>query len=366
MIPFFVADRPASLSILKGVLLRHPNTRVGIMTHVFTSKNLHRIFAEFPFQPGLLHEDEKLVRNESVLAESLVKMTDSGIFSKDGCTIDYDELFCRYEEIRTDYGIIIDVFRDAMATLKSAERALRAYDGKRKRRSFKLVAVAQGNNIEEYLECFRKLRENFEYIAIGGLLRKRENTARYVYVRNKDLLRTVLESIRKEFNPPWIFALGCYHPSRHQAFEHLGVWGSDYKGWIFQYQHKRDLVHQLTSSLSHIGPSEEVSQRFAGLITLTNNKRSKLLSKERQWRTATDKRKKRDFWKRIGGLRKELRELHDELLDEGQNLARRNHLPREHRDALRQLARLVSQNEQRLRFAQTRRYIEEHVYAHLE
>ena len=132
IIPFFVADRPASFLILKGVLLKYPHIKVGIMTHAFTSKNVWQIFKKFPKELPLLYEDKSLSLNEDLLSSSLVKMTDSGIFSKNGCTIEYEELFERYNIMETDFGVMIDVLRDAKATLKSAEKALRIYEKNKK------------------------------------------------------------------------------------------------------------------------------------------------------------------------------------------------------------------------------------------
>jgi hypothetical protein len=42
LIPFFVADRPASLHILRGVMLKYPRIKVGIMTHAFTTQNFSK------------------------------------------------------------------------------------------------------------------------------------------------------------------------------------------------------------------------------------------------------------------------------------------------------------------------------------
>ena len=151
VIPFFVVDRPASLLILKGIFLKYSNIKVGLMSHAFVSKNFQNIFKEFPYNIPLLYEDETLNKNEDILAEHLIKMCDSGVFSKNGCYIDYEELFNIYEKMSVDYGIMIDALKDSRATIESAERALRAYN-KRKYR-FKLVAVAQGREIDEYLEC---------------------------------------------------------------------------------------------------------------------------------------------------------------------------------------------------------------------
>lgn len=48
LIPFFVADRPISLSIIKGVTLPKA-AKVGIMTHAFTSKRFKLHYMNYPF-----------------------------------------------------------------------------------------------------------------------------------------------------------------------------------------------------------------------------------------------------------------------------------------------------------------------------
>lgn len=366
VIPFFVADRPVSLSILKGVLLKYPFIKVGVITHAFTSRNLWRIFNEFPFEPPLLYEDEQLEKNETLLAECLIKMTDSGIFGKNGCTIDYDELFSRYDRMGTHFGIMIDVFRDGNATLKSADQALRVYNKNRKKHSFKLVAVAQGNHLEEYLECYRKLRKDFEFIAVGGLLKKRENTARYVHVRDENLLYDVLEAIRKEFNPKWLFALGCYHPLRHKKFEQLGVWGSDYKGWIFQYKQKTHIVKKISSQLALVESETEPNNRLSRIISKIDGVESHLAKEESKWRGTREKMLKKYHFTRIKKLRSESENLYQTLMREIELLAKRNHLPTFYKEKLKHLSDIIARDEQELRFAQVREYIEKNVYAQLQ
>jgi hypothetical protein len=139
---------------------------------------------------------------------------------------------------------MIDVFRDCDATLKSACRALKEYKSKQHR--FELVGVAQGKTVSEYIRCYKKLQKmGYTKIALGGLLRKRKNTVRYAHVRGgKTVLEKLLKEVREEFDPDWMFVLGAFHPKRVELFQKYGVWGSDCKGWIFNYL-KRDEVLKL-------------------------------------------------------------------------------------------------------------------------
>ncbi|MCK5022307.1 MAG: hypothetical protein KAR54_03610 [Candidatus Pacebacteria bacterium] len=141
--------------------------------------------------------------------------------------------------MKVDYGIIIDYLKDKTRTMESAELALDAYN--KKKWSFKLIGVAQGNSIKEYVECYKSLKDcGFEHIAVGGLLEKRENTARYVQIRDETFMYEVLKSIREIDLEGWLFVLGSYAPSRHYNFLNIGIQGSDYKGWIFQYKKRHE------------------------------------------------------------------------------------------------------------------------------
>ncbi|WP_456421969.1 hypothetical protein [Thermococcus sp.] len=132
--------------------------------------------------------------------------------------------------------IIKDVLHDMDATLKSAEDAINVHEDNGFKKKFKLIGVAQGNNVDEYKKCYGMLRDmGYKYIAIGGLLGRRQNS-KYVYLRNGNgHLKEVVETITNEYSPKWLFVLGVYHPNRHELLDNLGVWGADYKGWLFHY-----------------------------------------------------------------------------------------------------------------------------------
>jgi hypothetical protein len=366
LIPFFVADRPASLQILKGIFLKYPATRVGIMTHAFTSKNLWRIFDKFPYDVPLLYEDMNLLKNQDLLSEHLIKMTDSGIFCKKGCTIEYEDLFTRYNEMGSDFGIMIDVFRDSKATIKSARRALSVYGKNKKKYRFKLVAVAQGNTLDEYLGCFQKLSRDFRFVAIGGLLKKREKSARYVTVRDEGFLYTILGLIRKEFNPDWLFALGCYHPSRHKRFEELGIWGSDYKGWIFNYQQKRKIVGEISDALSKIESENGAGRKLSKLEKKVQKIEWALSKEESEWRVTRENRFKKIRWDEINRLKIDLGLAYEKLLAKRKLIFQRDHLPKDYKSKLMTLNELMYKEEQLLRFQQVREYIETRVYGQLQ
>lgn len=243
--PFFVADRLASLRILASVSIPK-GKKVGIMTHANCTPNFFNSLKKYPcleiyscplnnwnrcdFDPiNAPCEKAKEMRN------SLIKMCDSGVFQKEGCNYQsYAELFEKYQSAGVDYGIIIDYLKDKENTLKSAKDAINTYN--KYRYGFKLVGVAQGETIEDYVDCYKELKSlGYSYVALGGMLQRKEKSARYVNVRDERLLISILNEIRKFDKDGWLFALGCYARKRHLLFIEKKVVGADYKGWIFQY-----------------------------------------------------------------------------------------------------------------------------------
>ncbi len=183
-IPFLVIDRPNLLIPARQI---NKQRQVGVMTHACTSKNFR-----------------KTIKNLD-----LIKICDSGVFLKasNQQNLTYDELFDRYEEMNANYGIIFDVLGDAESSIKSAELAMDIYLSKRIS-SFNLVGVAQGQTVEEYVRCTMTLIElGYKHIAIGGMLKKNLQSARYVRVADDDFLAHILMAIREVWQG-WLFCLG--------------------------------------------------------------------------------------------------------------------------------------------------------------
>jgi hypothetical protein len=297
MVPFFVVDRPISLEIIKGVHIP-ASKKIGLMAHANTSENFRKAFREYP-------------------SKQTIKMCDSAIFHPQRDKNTYKYLFDKYKEMGADYGIIIDVLRDPNATIKSAEEALRVYRAT-KNYTFKLVAVAQGNNTEEFLDCYLKLKTlGFEYIAVGGLLHKREQSARYMKVKDESLMKDVLFKIREKFNPKWLFVLGCLHPSRLNLFKELDVWG-DYKGWIFEYKKRNDALKQViekfkTNHLKHESTRFKTSKLNADLVQLLIDRDNFLEQREKVHDNLINA--KRNLRKSVNFIHKELQILAPEKCD---------------------------------------------------
>jgi hypothetical protein len=239
LIPFCVADRPISLSIIKGVSLAS-GLKIGIMSQAATtSEQFKKFFASYPYKTDVIYSNGE--PTDQAIRSRTVKMADSGIFGKNGCDLTYEELFRAYRTMKTEYGIIIDVFGDCDETIRSARKARKEYDEEKD--NFNIVGVAQGDTVDEYLRCYEKLQAmGYAHIAIGGLLRKRKNTVRYAHVRGGTFLEKLLQQVRAKFNPGWLFLLGVFHPKRVELFKEYGVWGSDCKGWIFNYLKQNEVI----------------------------------------------------------------------------------------------------------------------------
>lgn len=244
LIPFCVADRPISLSIIKGVTLAS-GLKLGIMSQAATtSEQFKQCFASYPYKTDVIYSNGE--PTDQAIRSRTIKMVDSGIFGKNGCSLSYEDLFAAYRRMRAEYGIIIDVLGDVDETLKSARKAIKEYDEERD--LFKLVGVAQGKTVSDYLRCYEKLQKmGYSHIAIGGLLRKRKNTVRYVNLRCGTFLENLLKKLRSDFDPEWLFLLGVFHPKRIEVFKEYGVWGSDCKGWIFNYLKQEEVINLIRS-----------------------------------------------------------------------------------------------------------------------
>jgi hypothetical protein len=185
-------------------------------------------------------------------------------------------------------GIILDVLGDKNETIKSAKIGWEYYDGHGY--DFTLIGVTQGKDLKEYVKCYEKLLNiGYEEIAIGGLLTKRENTARYAS-SNRDDISRIVKKIKSDWPDKRCFTLGVYNPKRHEFLEEIGVDGADYKGWIFQYEKKYEdpLCHHIDRIFQTRHFIEEnILSRMSGkkisercIHTLAQNMKNQLISQK--------------------------------------------------------------------------------------
>jgi hypothetical protein len=298
LIPHFVADRPMSLRILSGLdFMRHP-VDVGLMVQACSSQNFRDIVSKFPcgdinycgvVDGSCPHNSEiKKCLKGLALRKYFTTIADSGVFTKEGSSLNYPSLFQRYEEMNIDRGIILDVLGDKNGTIASAKNGWEYYEGHGYK--FTLIGVAQGKDVKEYVKCYESLLKiGYEEIAIGGLLTKYENTARFAK-SNRDEISSAVNKIRSEWPDKRCFTLGVYNPKRHEFLEELGVDAADYKGWIFQY--KKNYENPLCHHIDRIFQTREfietnILSRMSGkkaakrcIHTLAQNMKSKLISQK--------------------------------------------------------------------------------------
>ncbi|MHB1492662.1 MAG: DUF6884 domain-containing protein [Thermoplasmataceae archaeon] len=220
LIPLFVADRPVSLEILKG--LEDHSGKFGILSHAFTTENFKIKFREFQL--------------------AKYKIGDSGIYQ--GKEISYSELFNEYVKMGVTHGIIKDYYRDPIKTLESAKQAMDFYNASELQKKFELIGVAQGNSVEEYLQSYEYQKNlGYKIIAVGGLLSKIEKHVRMVKVLKEEFMTNLLRTLRSKYPTDMIFPLGIFSRSRISLFKELNIWATDYKGWIFRYD--KEQSHKL-------------------------------------------------------------------------------------------------------------------------
>jgi len=242
--PFLVIDRP---NLLIPVGWIHNEIPIGMMSHTYASENFAQLWQQHPCD----------------------KICDSGVFLKSNYqrNLSYPELLKKYEAMNCDYGIILDVLGDKEATLKSAREGMKVYQ--QETRSFELIGVAQGETAEDYAECVKQLIDiGYTHIAVGGLLKKTENTARYVRVKSEERMQVIFSAIRKVWEN-WLFALGAYHPKRIPLFEEYDIYGSDSKRWVFRCEQgletserHRQVYANFVNDLKNYGTSTETQAQL--------------------------------------------------------------------------------------------------------
>src|SRR5689334_5924235 len=97
MIPFLVADRPISLSIIKGISLP-PGAKIGILSQAATTtERFKRLLRAYPYDTEVIYPNGQ--PPDSTINRRTIKMVDSGVFGKDGCRLEYSDLFLEYQRM---------------------------------------------------------------------------------------------------------------------------------------------------------------------------------------------------------------------------------------------------------------------------
>jgi len=212
MIPFFVVDRKSHIQFFinnYADLLKEG--KIGFMAHA----NLTR-----PTMELLSEVDVKY------------KFCDSGAFAKNKKKKSNQELLGIYHKYKITDGIMMDVLKDKDKTVQKAYSILKLY--KQNNYKFNLWGVAQGKTVEEYMDCYLRLKNmGYIYIAIGGMIIINEKSP-YPKV-DEGLLYSVLNGIAGKYPQDNSFALGVLGNKRYLALSTFNIFGADSGQWRFKY-----------------------------------------------------------------------------------------------------------------------------------
>jgi hypothetical protein len=187
---------------------------------------------------------------------------------------------------------------------------------------------------------------------------------------SSSIAEEVLSAVKKEFAPQWLFVLGAYHTSRHALFDDHGVFGSDYKGWIFNYEHRRDRIARIHADLSEIEQNEPKVRQLLDMTT-ERERLAKLEYKHRlnYIRTKNDtednETKKALIRRKLSKVSNNLSDADRRLLAARQDLASKNGLPRTYKKAVADMALAVRMSDQQVRVGGVHEYLVNHVYSQM-
>jgi len=290
----------------------------------------------------------------------MVKAVDCGIFL-DGKRPTYPRLFKLYDEMGADYGVMKDILGDPAKTLDSAKRAVDIYW--RQKRRFELVLVAQGRSAEQYVTSCKQLATlGIGQLAIGGLLVRKERSARYSSAGTLERIDSILSAVRKAFPERWLFVLGCYHAKRHPLFEKHRIYGSDYKGWIFNYVHRLDRLAEVHEQLLEyerkLRPRDsltnEATERHDLWLNAAEARTNYAVTKNRSQKESDQKAKYR---KELQGLLSKIENIDRLLAQARHEEALRDDLPRGYKSLVSTYQRLVKRTDQEARVAGIHDYL---------
>jgi hypothetical protein len=153
-----------------------------------------------------------------------------------------------------------------------------------------------------------------------------------------------------------MFVLGSYHPKRHALFEKHRLFGSDYKGWIFNYRHRFDQTTQASNDLLPV----EYSLGMPRHILKKAAARRSCGNKALELRTAyavtknTSKAKYRDA---LAQIMTKVESIDRELVDLRGDAVLRNGLPQSYKIAFDRYKGTVLEDDQAIRVAEVHRYL---------
>lgn len=212
MIPFFVVDRKSQIQFFinnyEYLLLIG---KIGLMSHANNSI------------PTLKTLKSALVR---------YKFCDSGAFIKGATKKSDSQLLDTYHRYGITDGIMMDEMKNKSRTLEQASSIYNLYT--QYPYKFNLWGVAQGVTTDDYMECYRELKEiGFTHIAIGGMIIINKKSP-FPKV-DEGLLYSVLKELRRLYPQDISFALGTLSHSRYYSLSAFNILGADSGQWRFKY-----------------------------------------------------------------------------------------------------------------------------------
>jgi len=165
--------------------------------------------------------------------------------------------------------------------------------------------------------------------------------------------------------------LGCYHPRRHALFDKHRVFGSDYKGWIFNYKHRFDQIAEASRTLAaaeqdllmpqdiavHVARRQQLGDEASILRTAyatTKNSSAENISRKAQYRAS------------LIQVMNEVECIDRELVKLRSRAVVCNGLPQAYKEAFFQYQSAVLQSDQDVRVAEVHRYLSAEVLPRLD
>lgn len=124
------------------------------------SQDMHMFLTHLVEKYPFYAEYAKNVKGYKILDNSLIEL---------GGAVDLKRVLAAAEKIGADEIILPDVFQKGPETLEAVEKALKELNELYPHQScpYKLMAVAQGRDEQEWYECYMSLLENHEIDVIG-------------------------------------------------------------------------------------------------------------------------------------------------------------------------------------------------------
>ena len=136
------------------------------LINIFPLNNMEMEHSQYTHM-FLTHMVEKYPLYEKIAREcDGYKILDNSLIELGG-SVDVNRVIDAAERIGANEIILPDVFKSSYETLNAIEQALTIIKNRYSEKRFALMAVAQGNSVESWTECYGELLSNSEIDVIG-------------------------------------------------------------------------------------------------------------------------------------------------------------------------------------------------------